>query len=354
MLEQIETQVAHIERDDPAPEMIALAADVLQSGGLVAFPTETVYGLGANALSVEAVARIFAAKERPANDPIIVHIHETEQLNLLARSVPDIAFQLAEAFWPGPLTLILQRSDRVPDNITAGRKTVAIRMPSHPVALALLQTSGLPIGAPSANRFSRPSPTSAAHVIADLGGRVDVVLDAGSTDIGVESTIVDLTGNLPLLRRAGGIPLEALVSLLPELQDHPEYLPESSANVVSPGSLLRHYAPQARLLLFEGPEEAVVEKMRAAAQRELNSGQGVGILAIDDQARYFEDLPVRIALLGHNEIEMAARLFAALRELDQAGVDIILASTPPISGLGRAVRDRLIRAAEGHIQTIQR
>jgi L-threonylcarbamoyladenylate synthase len=288
------------------PANITRAAHILRQGGLVAFPTETVYGLGAHALDPVAVRKIFAAKQRPAWDPLIVHVTGIEMARCLARQLPPRFHELATAFWPGPLTLIVPRAPCVPHEVTAGRPTVALRQPRHPVAAALLTAAQLPIAAPSANPFGRPSPTRAEHVAADLGDRVDMILDGGPTEIGVESTILDLTQTPPVILRPGAIPPE-------QLDNPPLAAPVADEHVAAPGMTLKHYAPRARLELFETETE-----LRARARQ----------------------LPEAAIL-----IPTAATLFAELRDLDARGVPVILALLPPPTGLGLAVRDRLTRAA---------
>lgn len=344
------TFTARVDRNLPDPEIMALAGEVIRGGGLVAFPTETVYGLGANALDEAAVDRIFAAKARPASDPIIVHIHALHQLEQVAIEIPPVAHALAEKFWAGALTLVLKKCEAIPRNITAGRETVAVRMPSHPVALALLHEAGVPIAAPSANRFSRPSPTSAAHVMADLKGRVDVVLDGGNTDIGVESTIVDLTAPVPTVLRPGGITLEQLREVLPTLVYRPQYLPEDTESAPAPGNLTRHYSPRAELLLFRGTSPlAVVQAMHQTADKYIEEGKSAGILVLDGDALSFTELEAQIVLCGKDETAFAAHLFAGMRMLDEAKVDVILVRAPEQTGLGLAVWDRLLRAAAGRV-----
>lgn len=347
-----ETLVAQIDAESGSPETIALAGDIIRQGGLVAFPTETVYGLGANAFDAAAVSRIFEAKQRPANDPIIVHIAIPEDIFSIARDVPDIAAQLAQVFWPGPLTLILKKHDAIPSNVTANQDTVAVRIPDHPVALSLLRTAGVPIGAPSANRFSRPSPTRAEHVLTDLAGSIDVVLDSGSTPIGVESTIIDLTSPTPRLLRPGGTSLERLREYLPEIDYEPKYITDNQS-APAPGTLLKHYAPHAQVTLYDGERQATIEHMHAIAMTEIANGNKVGLLLSDEDIGHFEDLNVEIATLGDSESTTAARLYQALRELDATHVDVIFARAPHSTGLGLAIRDRLIRAAEGHVVTVE-
>lgn len=348
MSDEIETFIAKIDSDMPDPQVMALAGEVLRCGGLVAFPTETVYGLGANALDAEAVAKIFAAKERPANDPIIVHILERADLEKVAVDVPEIAYTLADAFWPGPLTLVLKKQPAVPENVTAGSPTVAVRMPAHPVAQSLLRKAGVPIAAPSANRFSRPSPTSAMHVMQDLNGRVDVILNGGDALIGVESTIVNLTTPVPILLRPGGISLEQLREYLPALAFKAQYL-AADETAPAPGTLLKHYAPAASVQVYKGERDAALKAMQAAAHSAESNGQQVGIMVMDEDAMLFEGLELQIVLLGKTGEQMASNLFAGMRALDSAEVDVIMVRAPEQVGIGLALYDRLLRSAEGQI-----
>lgn len=320
------------------------------------FPTETVYGLGANAFDSAAVARIFAAKARPHSDPLIVHLARTGDLFRVAIEVPDIAWPLTERFWPGPLTLILPRHPDVSSLTSAGRATVGVRVPSHPVALALLAAADLPIAAPSANRFSRPSPTRASHVLADLDGRVDLVLDAGPSPIGLESTVLDLTTPRPLLRRPGGVTFEALRALLPDLEASERYATGAGAEI-APGQLLRHYAPRARLTLYEGEPALVVARLASEARKKIAEGTRIGILAPEEDLAALGALVVELEPRGlraqvcgsRRDLGRAARdLFHAIRAVDE-GVDEILAVGFEPTGLGRALRDRLVRAAEGRV-----
>lgn len=351
MTYQAETRVLAIDPVAPDPSVIADAAAVIRAGGLVAFPTETVYGLGASALDAAAVRRVFAAKGRPAADPLIAHVADLAQVALVSPELPPAAAELARRFWPGPLTLVLRRHPRVPPDVSGGGVTVAVRVPAHAVALALIAASGVPIVAPSANLFARPSPTSAAHVLDDLRGRVDLVLDAGPTMIGIESSVVDLTADPPALLRPGGVPFEALRAWLPDLMYTPRYLATEDEAAPGPGMLLRHYAPRARLTLYAGPREAALARMRADAAQLVAEGQAVGALAADEDAQAFAGAAVRLASLGPAGApeQAAARLFAAMRELDAAGVSAILARAPGRTGLGLAIWDRLVRAAEGRV-----
>ena len=329
----------------PASPDIDFAAEIIRSGGLVAFPTETVYGLGANAWDASAVDKIFRAKGRPANDPLIVHIAAIDQLSAVAREIPDLARELGRHFWPGPLTLVLKKSARIPHNLTAGLDTVAVRLPDHPVASALLMAAKVPIAAPSANRFSRPSPTAAQHVLDDLDGAVDLLLDAGPTAIGLESTIISLIDDPPRLLRPGGLSLEDLRRFMPELEFAPQFLDADGA-APAPGGLLKHYSPRARLIVFQGGDDAA---LRAAIHAEIARNRGVGLLASDADAAAFARFNVKIERLGNDDEAAARRLFAAMRSLDERGVDVIIARAPEKRGLGLAIWDRLLRAAEGSL-----
>ena len=340
------TLVVQVDRDNPDPYAIAHAADCLRRGGLVAFPTETVYGLGVHALNRDAVLKLFEAKGRPANDPLIVHVAEFTTIAVLVAEVPEVAATLAGRFWPGPLTLVLPRGRDVPLEVTAGLDTVAVRIPSHPVARALLAAAALPIAAPSANLFSRPSPTRAAHVLEDLDGRIDMVLDAGATDVGVESTVVDVTVIPPRVLRPGAITLESLQSVLPSIDVASPRT--AGAPMPSPGLLATHYAPRAPMTVYQGEPAATRGALTAAVRHAVAAGRRVGVIASAGDARTLEGLPVVIASLGPEDDAnaMATRLYAALRELDAAEVDEIVAREPPLDvGLWRALRDRLRRAA---------
>ena len=351
--------MADILRIDPArpdPVAIARAALVLRSGGLVAFPTETVYGLGADATSPSAVERIFTAKGRPATDPLIVHVPDLAAAAPFVSEVPDLARDLAAMFWPGPLTLILPRTDRIPAAVSAGRPTVAIRVPSHPVALALVREAGIPIAAPSANLFSRPSPTTADHVVADLGASIDLVLDAGSTPIGVESTVLDLTQDPPTVLRPGGVPLEALRARLPAVQWRTRHVgPDEAAP--APGLALTHYAPRTPLTLFQGAPARVAARVAAACAEAVARQTRVVILATPSQIRAIGPQPggVQCVVLGPDDDAdaTAAGLYQRLRDCDALGADAILGiQWPDSSGVGLAIQDRLARAASGRVITV--
>jgi L-threonylcarbamoyladenylate synthase len=333
--------------------VIAHAADLLRQGHLVAFPTETVYGLGADAWQPEALAGIFAAKGRPLHDPLIVHIAESDELAMLTTQLPKTTVMLANRFWPGPLTLILPRSSRVPDIITAGRETVAVRMPRHPIARALIKALGAPIAAPSANRFMHVSPTTAQHVLADLAGRVPLILDGGPCEVGVESTILDLCVDPPVILRPGGVSLEELQSVLPAVQP-PRQQTQATDELAqkAPGQLALHYSPQVPLLLFDGSETAMRQAMLTELHTRAERGERVGVLVANEDLPAFAqaDHAVIYALgSSTNPAQVAAALFAKLRALEDAGVTVILCRDFASHELGLAIRDRLGRAAGGHI-----
>ena len=341
-----ETRCLKVDPRRPDARIMDLAGAAIRRGLLVAFPTETVYGLGANAFDAAAVRKIFRAKSRPANDPLIAHIADPEQLHAVAADIPDLAIKLLSRFSPGPLTLVLKKREKIPRALTAGLDTVALRQPDHPVALALIRAAGVPIAAPSANKFARPSPTRAKHVLDDLQGHVDWVLDGGETTIGLESTIVSLIGDAPRLLRPGAISLEALRDIAPELRYQPRYQRDDDAAMEAPGGSLRHYAPRARVLLFRGVDDAAVH---AAMRATIAKRERVGLLALDADAAAFADMGIPIASLGPDADSAAKVLFAALRSLDQLGLALIVARAPETPGLGLALQDRLLRAATGHV-----
>jgi len=343
-----ETIVLKVNSENPEKEKIKLAADVIRKGGLVAFPTETVYGLGADALNSEAVKNIYLAKMRPLDNPIIVHVAKKEDVYRLAVKVPKRAEKLMERFWPGPLTLVLKASEIVPRTTTGGLDTVAIRMPKHKVALALIEASETPIAAPSANLAGRPSPTMAEHVIQDLYGRIDVIIDAGPTNIGVESTVLDLTCEPPQILRPGGVTYEELKSILGRVRVHPAAVSKSEIHVEkarSPGLKYRHYAPKAETIVVEGEFNAIVKKVAELARKYVEEGKKVGILATDESLQTY-GLGVVKSMGSRSDLSSIAKnLFKLLREFDNEGVDVIIAEGLPQDGLGLAVMNRLRKAA---------
>lgn len=351
-------KIVPVDAVHPDAGTISSLGDALRAGDLVAFPTETVYGLGADATNAAAVAEIFRAKGRPASDPLIVHLASVADLaEVTGRSLAEsgeVVQQLAEAFWPGPLTLIVPRGPRIPENVAAGRATVGVRVPAHPVAHALISAAGVPIAAPSANRFGHTSPTTAAHVFTDLSEHIPWILDGGSCTIGIESTILDVTQTPPVLLRPGGVSVEAIEAVIGTPIIHHErqaIAPDEGA--VAPGMLLSHYAPRARLLVFESDDvSAMLARMEAETRALIEAGNRVGVLIADENADRFRALGAQVvASLGASaDLESIARsLFAGLRLLDDAGVEVIVTRSFRREGLGLALRDRLWRAAGGTI-----
>ena len=334
--------------DAGKPEDISRAADLLRSGGTVAFATETVYGLGANALSETAVAKIFEAKQRPSWDPLIVHLASPAEIASITSVEGELKRRvelLTAAFWPGPLTLLLPRNTSVPSVVTAGRPLVGVRVPSHPAALALLRTVALPIAAPSANTFGHTSPTTAAHVLADLAGRIDAVLDAGPTTVGLESTVLDPAQTPMVLYRPGAVTAEQITAAtgVPVEVFHPSEastgLPQKA--LPSPGVGIRHYAPRARLVLVEGSEQTLKQSLRDMLAK---GTQQIGVLLPRDW--HLDGVALIEAWAVWNDhAALAAALFAGLRALDDRGADLILCPMPPSGGLNDAIRDRLEKAA---------
>jgi L-threonylcarbamoyladenylate synthase len=336
------TRLLSVHAEDPDPAPIAEAAESIRNGGLVAFPTETVYGLGANALDVNAVGRIFTAKGRPTADPLIVHLSGLDQLTRVVRSVSPAAQTLAETFWPGPLTLILPKRPEVPDLVTSNLDSVAVRVPNHPVALALIQASGVPIAAPSANRFGHTSPTTAKHVLHDLDGRIDIILDGGSASIGVESTVLDVSTSPPRILRPGGVTremLEALIGPVTVLGQRKK--PEQG--LPSPGLLEKHYAPHAEMVLFTG--DNAQQSLAAYLAEQKTAGRKVGALAADEDVEALEKAGAVVYHLGSDLNSVARQIYAGMRWLDRQGVEVVLCRDFGTDGLGLAIRDRLSRAA---------
>ncbi len=343
-----QTVVFKVNPEKPEEEKILATAAIIKTGGLVAFPTETVYGLGADALNVNAVLALFAAKKRPLDNPPIVHVANASDVYKLAEEVSAKAELLMKQFWPGPLTLVFKRYPTVPDVTTAGLETVAVRMPKHNVALALIRESGCPIAAPSANLAGKPSPTTAKHVFDDLNGRIDAILDGGPTSIGVESTVLDLSVDKPLLLRPGGTSLEALRKVIGEVKLHPfitteAELPPEEAR--SPGMRHKHYAPKAQVILVEGVVPAVMRKVKELTSTCWMQNMRVGVLATDETAWAYEADVVKSLGSRRNLDAMAANLFRLLRDFDTENINIIIAESVPTEGLGLAVMNRLRKAS---------
>ena len=342
----METKLLVTDSRTPDAAVIAQAGQIIKEGGLVAFPTETVYGLGGDALNPDSSRKIYAAKGRPSDNPLIVHIAEMEALDKICAQIPQEMRQLAEAFWPGPLTMIVPKSDAVPRETTGGLDTVAIRMPDHPTALALIRASGGYIAAPSANASGRPSPTLAAHVMEDLQGRIEMILDGGEVGIGVESTIVDLTGDVPTILRPGYVTEEMLRRVLGEVQTDPTLMQKvEGGRPKAPGMRYRHYAPKGTLSLVEGAPEEVMAQINTLIAEAAGQGKKTGVLCTEESmAGYRADV---VRSLGSREDmrSIALHLYRALREFDTEGVETIYAESFSRDGFGQAVMNRLLKAA---------
>ncbi len=341
--------------DGNEDEVIREAGEILKSGGLVAFPTETVYGLGGDALKEDAARRIYSAKGRPSDNPLIVHIADIGALDELACEIPDSAYKLADAFWPGPLTMIFKKKDIVPYGTTGGLDTVAIRMPSHHVAHRLIKDSGVYIAAPSANLSGRPSPTRAEHVIEDMDGRIDMIIDGGAIEIGIESTIVDVTCEVPMILRPGYVTADMIKEVLGDVCFDETVLAHSmvKGKPKAPGMKYRHYAPKAELTIFEGENEKVVSKINELAVKYEYDGLKVGILSSNENEHKYAHGEVVVVGSRENEHEVAAHLFDVLRHFDHIDVDVILSEGFSEDSFGQAVMNRLIKAAGHHIEIVE-
>jgi len=346
------TIMLQVNSENPEPEKIQVAAKIIQEGGLVAFPTETVYGLGVNALNSEAVLTLFKTKNRPMDNPPILHISDIYQVYPLVETVPESAELLMKHFWPGSLTLVFKRSKTLPKESVAGLDTVAVRMPKHNVALSLIKQSGVPIAAPSANISGRPSPTIAQHVYDDLNGKIDAILDGGPTSVGVESTVLDLSINPPILLRPGGTTFENIQTILPNVTLHPLVLSEKNItikNAHSPGMLHKHYAPNAEMILIEGTVPAIITKITTLSEQYKREGKKIGILATDETKNKYTAHTVKSMGSRSKPDTIAKKLFKELREFNNNPIDIILAESIPLDGIGLAIMNRLRKASNHNI-----
>ncbi|MFA9423794.1 MAG: L-threonylcarbamoyladenylate synthase [Sedimentibacter sp.] len=346
MEKEINTKIVKMDAENIDYSIIKEAADIINNGGIVVFPTETVYGIGADALNDEAVDKIFKAKGRPQDNPLIVHIAEFEELYDLAKDVPVNAKLLAEKYWPGPLTMIFYKKDILSDKITAGLDTAAIRLPDNKIALALIKACKKPIAAPSANTSGRPSPTEASHVIEDLMGKVDMIIDGGSTYIGIESSVVDVTGEIPMILRPGGITKEDIVSVLGECDYDPAII-RSDEKIVpkSPGQKYRHYHPKAKVILYKGTEKNIACRINEDYEKLVGEGNKVGIMSTLQTEKYYEGKTTICCGDRTRLITISSNLFKDLRNFDHMGTDVILAEAVEELGLGKAIMNRLGKAA---------
>ncbi|MBE5935836.1 MAG: threonylcarbamoyl-AMP synthase [Lachnospiraceae bacterium] len=346
----METIIRQVREDSINKEVISEASKVLQEGGIVAIPTETVYGLAGDALSSEVSHKIYEAKGRPSDNPLIVHISSVDDLYKLAKKVPEEALKLADKYWPGPLTMVLEKSELVPDTITGGLSTVAIRMPNNKIVLDLISESGIYLAAPSANTSGKPSPTTAEHVIADLSGKIDMIIDGGKVGIGIESTIVDLTSEVPVILRPGFITKKDLEEVVGDVEIDKAILQKNSNKGFvpkAPGMKYKHYAPKADMAIVLGDDDVVIDKINQLAQDKMKECK-VGIIATTQTAdKYIQGVEVKIVGSRENEATIANGLYSVLREFDKTDVEFIYSEGFVEDELGQAIMNRLFKAA-GH------
>lgn len=346
---RVNTEIIKIDKHNPERDKILKAAKILKNGGTVAFPTETVYGLGANALNIDAIKGIFRAKGRPEDNPLIVHISHISQLDNLVESISTRALELMERFWPGPLTIIFNKRQNVSSIVTGGLSTVAIRMPNHKVAIALIEAAGLPIAAPSANTSGRPSPTHVNHVIEDLNGKVDMIIDGGVTGIGVESTVLDISRDIPIILRPGGVTKEDLLEIFPKVEYDVALDSDDSTMIPkSPGQKYRHYSPNAKMIVFQGDIENLSNDIIETAKKYSHKGMKVGIMATKQTKDKYDGDVIDVGDRERPET-IATNLFKTLREFDKMAVDVILAEGINEVGIGKAIMNRMKKAAGGNI-----
>ena len=346
----METIIKKVENEQLNNEVIIEAGEILKRGGLVAFPTETVYGLGADALNEEAAQKIYAAKGRPSDNPLIVHITNMEDLLKITKNVSKEAFKVAEEYWPGPLTMIFEKNEKVPYGTTGGLNTVAVRMPSHEIARAVIDAGGGYIAAPSANTSGRPSPTAAEHV---KDGRIDMIVDGGDVEIGVESTILDMTVTPPMILRPGAVTKEMLEDLIGEVAEDVALIdPDSKKKPKAPGMKYRHYAPKAELLIVEGKMDQVIETINRMAKEQISKGYKVGIIGTEESVASYKEGDVKSIGTREDESTIAVHLYGILREFDQDEVDYIYSESFATGGIGSAIMNRLLKAAGHHVINI--
>ena len=344
---RVDAQELHDGKNE-SREALREAGEIIRQGGLVAFPTETVYGLGGDALNPESSKKIYAAKGRPSDNPLIIHIADIKDLEKIVKEIPQSAYQLADVFWPGPLTMILPKSEEVPYQTTGGLNTVAVRMPSHPVALEFIREAGGYVAAPSANLSGKPSPTKAKYVVQDMDGRIDMIIDGDGVDIGLESTIVDLTGDKPMILRPGYITKEMLDTVLGQVETDPTLLDSDSKEAPkAPGMKYRHYAPKGELVLVEGNPEAVVSYINEQASLHRQQGEKTGVIGTSEMTGRYEADSVKIAGSRDDETAIARQLYTFLREFDDEDVAYMYAEPFAGKGIRQAIMNRMLKAA-GH------
>ncbi|WP_077369519.1 L-threonylcarbamoyladenylate synthase [Anaerosalibacter sp. Marseille-P3206] len=347
----MKTIIKKVNRENPNEKIIMMASEIIKNGGVVAFPTETVYGLGGNSFDENAIDKIFIAKGRPQDNPLILHVSSIDEVYPLVERVDEKARLLMERFWPGPLTLVFNKSEKVSYKLTGGLDTVAIRMPKHNVALSLIKHSGVPIAAPSANTSGRPSPTEAKHVIEDMSDKIDMIIDGGSTGIGVESTVLDVSMDVPVILRPGGITIEDLLKIFPKVEYDQSILKD---NVVpkSPGQKYKHYAPKAKMVVYNGEVENITTAIKNHAHQLVLEGKVVGIMATEETVANYDEGSVLVVGSRNKRDTIAQNLFSVLREFDSLNVDVILAEGIDTKGIGTAIMNRMKKACGGDIRHV--
>ncbi len=338
------TIINKIDSEDMDAEIMKMYADMIKDGETVIFPTETVYGLGANALDESAAMNIYAAKGRPSDNPLIVHICDMEGLEEIAGGISDKARRIIDEFWPGPITLVFSKKDCVPYATTGGLDTVAVRMPSHPVAKELIRLSGVPIAAPSANISGKPSPTRQEHIVSDMDGRVDGIILGGACDVGLESTVIDIRSDVPVILRPGGVTIEQLEELVGRVDIDPAIeTPDEDIAPMSPGMKYKHYSPDAQVYIVSGKKDDVAEKINGLCVKNKDNGLKTGVICMEEDMSYYSG--GEVLSLGSSMEEAANNLFDALIEMDKKKVDIVYSQAFEESGIGKAIMNRLLKSA---------
>ena len=351
--DSMETKVFLMNEEEIDYIALREAGGILKDGGLVAFPTETVYGLGGDALNKESSRKIYAAKGRPSDNPLIVHICCMEDLETIVKQIPEEAYALANAFWPGPLTMIFEKTDKVPFETTGGLTTVAVRMPKDAIALEFIRESGGYVAAPSANISGKPSPTTAKYVLEDMNGRIEAVIDGGEAVIGLESTIVDLTGEVPMILRPGYITKEMLLDVIPKVDEDKTMMQEAEGmKPKAPGMKYRHYAPKGQLTIIAGSNDKVIGKINELTAEAEKYGQKTGVIATRETVDFYKADVVKNAGDRNDEAAIAKELYRILREFDDEDVEIIYSESFDESGIGQAIMNRLLKAAGYHIEYV--
>lgn len=352
-MDKIETIVSQADRENPEKDIIEAGAKLIKNGGVVAFPTETVYGLGANAFCEEAIDKIFIAKGRPQDNPLILHVSSIDEVYPLVEKVDENMKMLMKKFWPGPLTIIFKKSSKVSKKLTGGLSTVAIRMPRNKIALELINSSGVPIAAPSANISGRPSPTEASHVVEDMYGKIDMIIDGGSTGVGVESTVLDMSEEVPTILRPGGVTLEDLLQIFSEVK-YDQSIISDDENIVpkSPGQKYKHYAPKAKMIVFTGDVKTISKNIKSQVKSLTLEGKKVGIMATEETKDEYNEGIVLVVGSRSDKDTIARNLFKVLRQFDELNVDMILAEGVDTEGIGRAIMNRMKKACGGDIRKV--